>query len=116
MSESPRDGGESSIGPSARAGQSQEIDEDRGAVYGAAVGVLMFVVFQAMIVGLFQSGVVSGDTPLWAPLCFAGITQLIYVAPSLLFFVNRKCPLMAKGFALVAAAVFAGGAAALLFC
>lgn len=112
-SDSPRSEDPSGA-PLTRPGRPEEIDVDRGAAHGALVGVFMFVVFQAMIVGLFQAGIVSGETPLWAPLRFAGITQLIYVAPSLLFFVNRKCPQMAKGFTVVAGAVFLGGAVALI--
>ncbi len=91
-----------------------EIDVDRGPAYGAAVGVFMFLVFQAMILGLFQSGVVSDDVGLWEPLQFAGITQGIYVLPSLLFFVNRRCPRMAGGFAVVAGVVLVGSAAAMI--
>jgi len=82
-----------------------EVDVDRGATVGALIGVAMFVAFQGMITGAFQSGVISGETPLFTPLRFSGITQLIYVFPTLLFFVNRKCPEMAKGFVVVAAVV-----------
>ncbi len=102
--------------PSVMPGSSRpdEIDFDRGPAHGAGAGVLMFVVFQAMILGLFQSGVISDDVGLWEPLRFAGITQGIYVLPSLLFFVNRKCPRMAGGFAVVAAVVLLGSAAAMI--
>lgn len=102
--------------PSVMPGSSRpdEIDVDRGPAYGAGVGVFMFLAFQAMILGLFQSGVISDDVGLWQPLRFAGITQAIYVFPSLLFFVNRKCPRMAGGFAAVAGVVLAGTIVALI--
>lgn len=91
-----------------------EIDVDRGSAYGASVGVLMFFVFQGMMLGLFQSGVIGDDVGLWQPLRFAGITQGIYVLPSLLFFVNRKCPRMAGGFTVVAGVVLLVSAGALI--
>lgn len=91
-----------------------EIDVDRGPVYGVGVGVVMFLAFQAMILGLFQSGVISDDVGLWQPLRFAGVTQGIYVLPSLLFFVNRKCPRMAGGFTVVAGVVLVASAGALI--
>lgn len=96
-------------------GRPDEIDVDRGAFVGVMVGVAMFVLFQSMIVGAFQTNVIGGETPVWAPLMFAGITQGIYVFPSLMFFINRKCPKMATGFTVVAAIVFVGGLAALIF-
>ena len=91
-----------------------ERDVDRGTLVGAVLGLAMFFTFQAMIVGFFQSGVISGETELLAPLRFAGITQGFYVVPTLLFFVNRKCPKMAKGFLIVAGAVFALSLVALI--
>lgn len=86
----------------------REVDVDRGPAVGAAIGTGMFVAFQAMFLGAFQSGIIGGETGLWQPLKFAGVTQAIYVFPTLLFFVNRRCPGMAKGFAAVAAAVLIG--------
>ena len=94
--------------------QHREVDVDRGALIGVVIGVGMFVVVQAMITGAFQVGVISGDTPVFGPLKLSGFTQLIYVAPTLLFFVNRKCPGMAKGFVSVAALVFVGTIVALV--
>lgn len=83
-----------------------EVDVDRGAAVGAAIGVAMFVVIQGMIVLAFQTGLISGDVGLLAPLALSGVTQLVYVFPTALFFVNRRCPLMTKGFLAVAGAVF----------
>ncbi len=96
-------------------GRPDEVDVDRGPFVGVMIGIAMFVTFQAMIVGSFQTGIIGGETPLWAPLKFAGITQGIYVFPSALFFVNRKCPRMASGFIVVAAVVFVAGLGALVF-
>ena len=90
-----------------------ETDTDRTAFVGVMIAVTMFVVFQSFILGAFQTPIISGETPLFAPLRFAGITQLIYAVPTLLFFVNRKCPKMAKGFTIVTAVVFIGGVIAL---
>ena len=59
-----------------------------------------------MIVLAFQTGLISGDVGLLAPLALSGVTQLVYVFPTALFFVNRRCPLMTKGFLAVAGAVF----------
>jgi len=92
----------------------REFDDDRGALVGAVIGVVMFVVFQAMIVGAFQSGVISGDTELLAPLKFSGMTQGIYVFPTMVFFVNRRCPEMAKGLVAVAAVVLVVSAVSLV--
>lgn len=96
-------------------GRPDEIDVDHGVFAGVMIGIAMFVTFQAMIVGAFQTNVIGGETPIWAPLKFSGITQGIYVFPSLLFFINRKCPKMSTGFTVVAAVVFVGGLAALIF-
>jgi hypothetical protein len=90
-----------------------ETDTDRTVFVGIMVAVMMFFVFQGMILGAFQTPVIGGETPLFEPLRFAGITQLIYAVPTLLFFVNRKCPKMAKGFTIVTALVFLGGVVAL---
>ena len=87
-----------------------EVDVDRGPLVGSVIGLGMFVLFQGMIVGAFQTGVISGETPLLQPLRFAGVTQLIYVFPTMMFFVNRKCPEMAKGFVAVAGLVLLGTA------
>ena len=84
-----------------------EVDVDRGPAVGALIGVGMFVLFQGMIVGAFQTGVISGETPLFQPLR-RGRPQLIYVFPTMMFYVNRKCPEMAKGFVAVAALVLPG--------
>ncbi|MEM6672647.1 MAG: hypothetical protein AAF726_07365 [Planctomycetota bacterium] len=92
-----------------------EVDVDRGPLVGALIGVGMFVAFQGMIVGAFQTGVISGETPLFAPLVFSGITQLMYVFPTALFFVNRRCPEMLKGFIAVASLVLLGTLVALVF-
>lgn len=73
----------------------------------------MFFVFQGLILGAFQLPVIRGETPLFAPLRFAGITQGVYAVPTLLLFVNRKCPQMAKGFGIATALVFVGGVVAL---
>lgn len=83
-----------------------EVDVDRGVAVGAAVGIAMFLVVQGLIVAAFQSGIIGGETGLLTPLAFSGVTQLVYVFPTALFFVNRRCPLMAKGYLAVAAAVF----------
>ena len=90
-----------------------ETDTDRTVFVGVMIAVTMFVVFQGLILAAFQTPVISGETELLAPLRFAGVTQLIYAVPTLLFFVNRKCPLMAKGFAIVTLLVFALGGVAL---
>ena len=90
-----------------------EVDTDRTGFVGVMIAIMMFVVFQGMILGAFQTPVIGGETPLFAPLRFAGITQLIYAVPTLLFFINRKCPRMAKGFSIVTAVVFAAGVVAL---
>lgn len=89
-------------------GASVEVDVDRGPLVGVAIGLAMFFTFQAMILAAFQSGVISGDMPVFKPLKFAGITQGFYVMPSLLLFINRKCPRMAAGFAIVAVVVLIG--------
>ena len=91
-----------------------EVDVDRGKAVGALVGLGMFVVFQGFIVLAFQSGVIGGETPVFAPLRLAGVTQLIYVFPTVLFYVNRRCPEMAKGFVAVAALVLLGTLVALV--
>lgn len=92
----------------------REFDVDRGARVGAAIGVVMFFVFQAMIVGAFQLGVISGETELLTPLKFSGLTQGIYVFPTMVFFVNRRCPEMAKGLVAVAAVVLVVSVVALV--
>ena len=86
-----------------------EVDVDRGVAVGAAVGIVMFLGVQGLIVAAFQSGIIAIRCPLPSPQCplaFSGVTQLVYVFPTALFFVNRRCPLMAKGYLAVAAAVF----------
>ena len=90
-----------------------ETDTDRTVFVGIMIAVAMFFVFQGLILGAFQTPVISGETPLFLPLRFAGITQGVYAVPTLLFFINRKCPKMAKGFGLVTALVFVGGVVAL---
>ncbi|MEZ6016624.1 MAG: hypothetical protein R3F49_16015 [Planctomycetota bacterium] len=82
-----------------------DIDRDRGALFGAGVGLTMLFLLQAMIAGAYQLAT-RGQGELLGPVKFAGFTQLMYVAPTVLLFVNRKCPKMATGAALVAAAVF----------
>ncbi len=91
-----------------------ETDTDRTPFVGVMIAVTMFVVFQGMILGAFQTPVIGGETPLFAPLRFAGITQLIYAVPTAFFFVNRKCPKMAKGFTVVTGVVFVAGIVALI--
>ncbi len=105
---------DSNAKPSDAQPRHREFDVDRGALVGAAISVGMFVVFQAMIVGAFQSGVIRGDTPLLAPLKFSGMTQAIYVFPTMVFFVNRRCPEMAKGLVAVAAMVLVGSVVSLV--
>ena len=90
-----------------------ETDTDRTAFVGVMIAVTMFVVFQGLILGAFQTPVISGETPLFAPLRFAGITQLIYAVPTAFFLVNRKCPKMAKGFTIATGVVFLLGIVAL---
>lgn len=90
-----------------------ETDTDRTVFVGVMIAVTMFVVFQGLILGAFQTPVIRGDTPLFLPLRFAGITQGVYAVPTLLFFINRKCPKMAKGFAIVTAVVFVAGIVAI---
>ncbi len=90
-----------------------ETDTDRTVFVGIMIAVAMFFVFQSLILGAFQTPVIRGETPPFEPLRFAGITQLIYAVPTLLFFINRKCPKMAKGFAIVTALVFVAGVVAL---
>ncbi len=86
-----------------------ERDTDRTVFVGVMVGIMMFFVFQGFILAAFQTPVISGETPLLAPLRFTGLTQLVYAAPTLLFFINRKCPLMAKGLSIVTGVIFVGG-------
>ena len=85
--------------------RSAEVDVDRGVAVGAAIGVGMFVVIQGTIILALQTGLISGDVPPLAPLALAGVTQLVYVFPTALFFINRRCPLMTKGYLAVAGAV-----------
>ncbi len=92
-----------------------ETDVDRGAWVGATIGITMFVLFQGFILAAFQTPVIGGDTPAFAPLRFAGVSQLIYVFPTVLFFINRRCPRMAVGFLIVAGAVFVGSIVSLAF-
>ncbi len=82
-----------------------EVDVDRGVAVGAVIGAGMFVAIQGMILLAFQTGLISGDVRPLAPLALAGVTQLVYVFPTVLFFINRRCPLMTKGYLAVAAAV-----------
>jgi tetrahydromethanopterin S-methyltransferase subunit G len=82
-----------------------DVDRDRGMLVGAVVGLTMLVVLQAFIAAAYQLAT-RGEGALLAPIEFAGFTQLMYVAPTVLLFVNRRCPKMATGAALVAAAVF----------
>jgi hypothetical protein len=82
-----------------------DVDRDRGLGAGAAVGLTMLVVLQAFIAAAYQLAT-RGDGALLATLEFAGFTQLMYVAPTVLLFVNRRCPRMATGVGLVAAVVF----------
>lgn len=82
-----------------------EVDVDLGVAVGAAIGVGMFVVIQGTIVLALQTGLISGDVPPLASLALAGVTQLVYVFPTALFFINRRCPLMTKGYLAVAGVV-----------
>lgn len=92
----------------------EETDVDRGPLAGAAIAVLMTVVFQAVILGLFQSGVVGGDVGLWEPLRYLGLTQGIYIVPSVFMFVSRKTPRMALGMTAVAVVLLIGSVVAML--
>lgn len=96
-----------------RPGRPGETDVDRGPAAGAALALLMTVVFQAVILGLFQSGVVGGDVGLWEPLRYLGLTQGIYIVPSVFLFVSRKTPRMAIGMTVVAAVLLLGTVVAL---
>ncbi|MEL6712238.1 MAG: hypothetical protein AAFP86_00600, partial [Planctomycetota bacterium] len=78
-----------SSGRSEASGRPEEIDVDRGFLVGVASGLTMFFLFQGAICGLMQSGVVSDEVAPLAPLRFAFFTQLIYVFPTMLFYVNR---------------------------
>jgi len=91
----------------------EETDVDRGPVVGAALAVLMTVVFQGVILGLFQSGVVGGDVGLWEPLRYLGLTQGIYIVPSVFMFVSRKTPGMAVGMTAVAVPLLIGSIVAM---
>jgi hypothetical protein len=82
-----------------------DVDRDRGVAVGAVVGVVMLVALQALIMGAYQLAT-RGEGVLLGPLRFAGFTQLMYVAPTVLLFVNRRCPKMATGVAIVAGVVF----------
>jgi len=82
-----------------------EVDVDRGVAVGAVIGVAMFVVIQGMLVLSVQTGIIGRDVPPLAPLALAGVTQLVYVFPTVLFFINRRCPLMTKGYLAVAGGV-----------
>ena len=81
------------------------MDPDRGVLVGVAVGLAMLFSVQALLIACLQLGA-RGEGSWLAPLGYAGFTQLIYVAPTILVFVNRKCPKMALGAAAVAAVVF----------
>ena len=111
--ETPQDSPGEGTEPLSYAERYAETDTDRTVFVGVMVAVAMFFVFQGFILGAFQTPVIGGETPLLEPLRFAGITQLIYAVPTLLFFINRKCPKMAKGFTIVTALVFVGGVVAL---
>lgn len=91
--------------PSAARTVRADIDRDRGVLVGVGVGLTMFFVLQAFITGAYQLAT-RGEGALLAPVKFAGFTQLMYVAPTVLLFVNRRCPKMATGAALVAGSVF----------
>ena len=97
--------GDGIVDSNAQPGVRADIDRDRGVMVGVAVGLAMFFTLQAFIAGAYVVATRgAGD---WvAPLRFAGFTQLMYVAPTVLLFVNRKCPKMALGAALVAGTVF----------
>jgi len=82
-----------------------DVDRDRGVLVGVGVGLVMLFLLQAFLTGAYQLAT-RGEGALLGPVRFAGFTQLIYVAPTVLLFVNRRCPKMATGAALVAAAVF----------
>ncbi|QDV07116.1 hypothetical protein Poly30_26350 [Planctomycetes bacterium Poly30] len=90
-----------------------DTDTDRTVFVGVMIAVAMFFVFQGMILAAFQMPVIREDVPFFAPLRFAGITQGVYAVPTLLLFVNRKCPKMAKGFGIMTGVVFLGGIVAL---
>ncbi len=77
----------------------------RGLFVGATIGLAMHFVLQGLIAGALQLAT-QGKGDWFASVRFAGFTQLMYVAPTVLLFVNRKCPKMATGVALVAGAVF----------
>ena len=82
-----------------------EVDVDRGVAVGAIIGVGMFVAIQGLLVLSVQTGIIGRDVPPLAPLALAGVTQLVYVFPTVLFFINRRCPLMTKGYLAVAGVV-----------
>lgn len=104
---------ESGPAASRTSGVHRDTDTDRTVFVGVMIGVAMFFVFQGLILGAFQTPVIRGETPFFAPLRFAGITQGVYAVPTLLLFVNRNCPEMAKGFGAVTAFVFLAGVVAL---
>jgi hypothetical protein len=84
-----------------------DTDQDRGVRAGILIGVAMFAALQLVIAGAYTMAI-RGEHSFFAPLRFAGFTQWMYVAPTLLLFVNRRCPKMASGVAIVAGAVFFG--------
>jgi len=91
-----------------------DIDQDRGVLVGVAVGLTMLFLLQGLIAGAYQVATrFEGDA--LGPLRFAGFTQLMYVAPSVLLFVNRRCPKMALGAALVAGTVFVANIVFIIF-
>lgn len=90
-----------------------DVDPDRGTLVGVGIGLAMQFLLQGMIAGAFQLAT-QGKGEWFAPLRFAGFTQLMYVAPTVLLFVNRRCPRMAKGVGLVAVGVFVGNVVGML--
>lgn len=84
-----------------------DVDRDRGVLVGVVIGLGMTLALQGLLAAAYQLAT-RGQGSLLAPMRFVGFTQLMYVAPTVLLFVNRRCPRMALGVAIVAAAVFFG--------